>query len=169
MSYWEGRWRQYCPIGGHLNFLRVSQKNAKNACFCFRANYSRFWCCSHIQDTTMWKLTSRRFRKCIKNWSGELHTGELHTGSYNPSKMEESEKTGPSPKIRHRKKNNTLPILSFSTHKVYQLWETLFPTVDQLCGCQNSKLAECCFFLRCLPMDYFSWNLTQLWQLITMA
>ena len=26
MSYWEGRWRQYCPIGGHLKiFLGVSR------------------------------------------------------------------------------------------------------------------------------------------------
>ena len=29
MSYWEGRWRQYCPIGGRV--------------FCFWAKYLRFW------------------------------------------------------------------------------------------------------------------------------
>ena len=34
MSYWEGRWRQYCPIGGHLKIFSVrSCKNAKKSLF----------------------------------------------------------------------------------------------------------------------------------------
>ena len=103
MRYWEARWRWYCPNGGHLNFFGADTKKCqKNSFFAFGKFSWDFDILGYIQGTTMWKLPSSRFRKCIKNWSGELHTGELHTGSYNPSKMEESEKTGPSQKIRHR-------------------------------------------------------------------
>ena len=49
----------------------------------------------NIQDRAMWKLTSRAFRKCGTYWACEVLNG-----SYRPSKMDESEKTGPSTKIR---------------------------------------------------------------------
>ena len=49
----------------------------------------------NIQDRTMWKGTAWRFRKCGTYWPCEVLNG-----SYRPSKMDESEKTGPSPKIR---------------------------------------------------------------------
>ena len=49
----------------------------------------------NIQDRTMWKLTSWRFRKCGTYWACEVLNG-----SYRQSKMEESEKKGPSSKIR---------------------------------------------------------------------
>ena len=43
MSYWEGRWRQYCPIGGHLKiFLGVSRKNAKKWFFLLSAKLLEF-------------------------------------------------------------------------------------------------------------------------------
>ena len=49
----------------------------------------------NIQDRSMWNFTSWRFRKCRTYWACEVLNG-----SYRPSKMDESEKTGPSPKIR---------------------------------------------------------------------
>ena len=53
----------------------------------------------NFQDRSMWNLTSWRFRKCRTYWACEVLNG-----SYRPSKMDESEKTGPSPKIRGVKK-----------------------------------------------------------------
>ena len=50
---------------------------------------------ANIQARSMWKLTSRAFRKCGTYWACHVFNG-----SYRPSKMDESEKTGPSPKIR---------------------------------------------------------------------
>ena len=50
---------------------------------------------AHIQARSMWKLTSRAFRKCGTYWAYQVLNG-----SYRPSKMDESEKTAPSPKIR---------------------------------------------------------------------
>ena len=47
------------------------------------------------QDRTMRKLTSRAFRKCVTYWACEVLNG-----SYRPSKTDESEKTGPSSKLR---------------------------------------------------------------------
>ena len=49
---------------------------------------------TNIQARSMWKLTSRAFRKCGTYWACEVLNG-----SYRPSKMDESEKTGPSTKI----------------------------------------------------------------------
>ena len=54
---------------------------------------------ANIQARSMWKLTSRAFRKCGTYWACHVFNG-----SYRPSKMDESEKTGPSPKIRGFKK-----------------------------------------------------------------
>ena len=47
----------------------------------------------------MWKLTSWAFRKCGTFWACEVLNG-----SYRPSKMDDSEKTAPSTKIRGVKK-----------------------------------------------------------------
>ena len=49
----------------------------------------------NIRARSMWNLTSWRFRKCGTYWACEVLNG-----SYRPSKMDESEKTGPSSKIR---------------------------------------------------------------------
>ena len=54
---------------------------------------------ANIQARSMWKLTSRAFRKCGTYWACHVFNG-----SYRPSKMDESEKTGPSPKISGVKK-----------------------------------------------------------------
>ena len=67
MSYWEGRWHQYCPIGGRLKFFtRGTPKNAKNAFFCFRANYSRFWCCTTYPEYHHVKADVLRIPKMYK-------------------------------------------------------------------------------------------------------
>ena len=58
----------------------------------------------NIRARSMWNLTSWRFRKCGTYWACEVLNG-----SYRPSKMDESEKTGPSSKIRGVKKNTAKP------------------------------------------------------------
>ena len=50
---------------------------------------------THIQGTTMRKLTSRRFRKC-----GSFCASEFLNGSYRCSKLTDCEILGPLPKIR---------------------------------------------------------------------
>ena len=50
---------------------------------------------THIQGTTMRKLTSRRFRKCGSFWASEFLNG-----SYRCSKLTDCEILGPLPKIR---------------------------------------------------------------------
>ena len=100
MSYEQGVKRQYWPNQNFLKFFcGVSPKNAKNGFFAFRQITWDFDIETHIQGTTMRKLTSRRFRKCGSFW-----TSEFLNGSYRPSKMDESEKTAPSTKIRGVKK-----------------------------------------------------------------
>ena len=59
---------------------------------------------ANIQARSMWKLTSRAFRKCGTYWACHVFNG-----SYRPSKMDESEKTGPSPKISGVQKKKTRP------------------------------------------------------------
>ena len=59
---------------------------------------------ANIQAWSMWKLTSWRFRKCGTYWACHVFNG-----SYRPSKMDESEKTGPSPKISGVQKKKTRP------------------------------------------------------------
>ena len=76
-------------------FLRTdTQKHKKILFFAFGQITRDFDTCSYIQGTTMWKLTSWGFQKCII-----YRSGELPRRSYSPSKMKESEKNGPSPKI----------------------------------------------------------------------
>jgi hypothetical protein len=57
---------------------------------------------ANIQARSMWNLTSWRFRKCGTYWACHVFNG-----SYRPSKMDESEKNGPSPKISGVKKINS--------------------------------------------------------------
>ena len=54
---------------------------------------------NHIQGTTMWSLTSRRFRKCGSFWASEFLNG-----SYRCSKLTDCEILGPLQKIRGVKK-----------------------------------------------------------------
>ena len=95
MSYWEGRLRQYCPIGGHLNFFANGHpKTQKNVFFCISHNYSTFWCRRPYMGSTMRKLTSWRFQKCVT-----YRGSEFLNGSYCCSKSTESEIFDSSPKI----------------------------------------------------------------------
>ena len=49
MSYGLGRWRQYCPIGGHLKFFcGVTPKNAKTGNFLHIVNLSEILLLHHI-------------------------------------------------------------------------------------------------------------------------
>ena len=43
MSNRQPHWRQYCPIGNHMNFLQSHTKNCKKRFFYIRAIYSSFW------------------------------------------------------------------------------------------------------------------------------
>ena len=97
MSYWEGRWRQYCPISGHLKiFLGVSRKNSKKWFFFAFGQITRdFELVWPIQGRTMWKLTSWEFRKC-----GSFRDFEVLNRSYACSKSEDFEILSPLPKIR---------------------------------------------------------------------
>ena len=95
MSYVEGVNLQNCPIGGHLNFFGGRQwKNAKKQFFHKTLISQNLLKEANIQARSMWKLTFRAFRKCGTYWACHVFNG-----SYRPSKMDESEKTDPSPKI----------------------------------------------------------------------
>ena len=88
MSYWEGRLRQYCPIGDQLNFFcERTPKNAKKCIFLYFPMYSTFWCRRPYMDSTMRKLTSWRFQKCVT-----YRGSEFLNGSYCCSKSGDQEK-----------------------------------------------------------------------------
>ena len=96
----------------------------------------------NIRARSMWNLTSWRFRKCGTYWACEVLNG-----SYRPSKMDESEKTGPSTKIRGVKKNNTPTILSFELCHGISVEPTILDPRWFRDRAQNSKLWPCLFFL----------------------
>ena len=81
-------------------FLRsITKKCQKRVFFAFRQITWDFDIETHIQGTTMRKLTSRRFRKCGSFWASEFLNG-----SYRCSKLTDCEILGPLPKIRGVKK-----------------------------------------------------------------
>ena len=63
---------------------------------------------AHIQARSMWKLTSRAFRKCGTYWAYHVLNG-----SYCWSKSDGFEILAPLAKIRSRKKKDTATILRF--------------------------------------------------------
>ena len=67
---------------------------------------------NHIQGTTMWSLTSRRFRKCGSFWASEFLNG-----SYRCSKLTDCEILGPLPKIRGVAKKQHSETNEFSDSK----------------------------------------------------
>ena len=76
--------------------LRSSTKNCQKRVYsAFRQFTWDFDIETHIQGTTMRKLTSRRFRKC-----GSFCASEFLNGSYRCSKLTDCEILGPLPKIR---------------------------------------------------------------------
>ena len=94
-----------------------------------------------FRDRTMRKLSSRGFRKC-----GTFGSCELFNGSYCCSKSTDFEIFGPSPKIRGVKKKRTATILSFRVRNEYQLWSTLWVTLDIRFKPEKSKLWQFFFF-----------------------
>ena len=104
----------------------------------------------NIRTRSMWNLTSWRFRKCGTYWACEVLNW-----SYRPSKMDESEKTGPSTKIRGVKKK-TRPqfwVLSSETNSMSsQPCEKAVLFVSEpknrYCGCVI-------FFWRLLSIEFF--------------
>ena len=97
---------------------------------------------ANIQARSMWKLTSRAFRKCGTNWACHVFNG-----SYRPSKMDESEKTGPSPRIRGVQKKDTDTIFIF--------WSETNSTSCQPClktalfvSCPKNRYCGRVFFFR---------------------
>ena len=94
-------------------FLESIAKKCKNGhFFAFSQIKWDFATASYIQGTTMWKLTSWRFRKCVTYW-----VFQFLNGSYCWSKSEDSEILASLAKIRGRKKKQ---------HSVKnQFWELL--------------------------------------------
>ena len=76
-------------------FWEGHRKMQKTGFLAFRQITWDFDIETHIQGTTMWKLTSRRFRKC-----GSFCASEFLIGSYRCSKLTDCEILGPLPKIR---------------------------------------------------------------------
>ena len=89
-----------------------------------------------FQDRTMWKLSSRGFRKC-----GTFGSCELFNGSYCCSKSTDFEIFGPSPKIRGVKKKELPQFWVFgyetniSSGQPYELrWIFVSSPKNQNCG-----------------------------------
>ena len=137
-------------------FAEYHQKMPKTGFFAFRQITWDFDIETHIQGTTMRKLTSRRFRKCGSFW-----TSEFLNGSYRWSKLTDCEILGPLQKIRGvAKKRHGHNNEFWALH--------VGPTLIQW---QRSKLniVAVSFFLSPPSHQYFSLNLTWLWQPITMV
>ena len=118
---------------------------------------------ANIQARSMWKLTSRAFRKCGTYWACHVFNG-----SYRPSKMDESEKTGPSPQIRGVKKKTRTHFFIFcfetnSTSSQPRLKTRLF--VSDLKNWNRISV----FFLAPPLQRIFSSIFTRLWQPITLV
>ena len=77
-----------------LFFADGHPKTQKNVFFCISHNYSTFWCRRPYMGSTMRKLTSWRFQKCVTYWGSEFLNG-----SYGSSKSTESAIFDSSPKI----------------------------------------------------------------------
>ena len=76
-------------------FANGHPKTQKNVFFCISHNYSTFWCRRPYMGSTMRKLTSWRFQKCVS-----YRGSEFLNGSYCCSKSTESEIFDSSTQIR---------------------------------------------------------------------
>ena len=79
----------------------IIKKCQKRVFFAFRQITWDFDMETHIQGTTIWSLTSRRFRKCGSFWASEFLNR-----SYGCSKLTDCEILGPLQKIRQCKKKS---------------------------------------------------------------
>ena len=104
----------------------------------------------NIRARSMWNPTSWRFRKCGTYWACEVLNG-----SYRPSKMDESEKTGPSSKIRGVTKKDTATILSFELCHGSSVEPTILGPRWFRMRAQISILWPCLFFWRLLSIEFF--------------
>ena len=96
MSYVEGVNLQNCPIAGHLKSFRSGHEKMLKTDVFHKTLISRNLLKeAHIQARSMWKLTSRAFRKCGTYWAYQLLNG-----SYCWSKSDNVEILAPSAKIR---------------------------------------------------------------------
>ena len=85
-------------------FERDTEKCKKRVFSAFRQITWDFDIETHIQGTTMRKLTSRRFRKCGSFW-----TSEFRNGSYRCSKLTDCQIFGSVTKNKRRCKKKTRP------------------------------------------------------------
>ena len=119
---------------------------------------------ANIQARSMWKLTSRAFRKCGTYWACHVFNG-----SYRPSKMDESEKTGPSPKISGVQKKRHGHNFENYGSKLNQRWNNhVGPTLIQWRR-SELKIVAVSFFLTPILGANKIGNLSGLWKPITMV
>ena len=117
---------------------------------------------ANIQARSMWKLTSRAFRKCGTYWACHVFNG-----SYRPSKMDESEKTDPSPKISGVKKKRHGHNFEFSDPPLNQrLGNPLFSALIQR-RLWKLKIVAVSFFATPHFAVEKNWKMNELWQPIT--
>ena len=165
MSYGQGVKLQYWPNQNCLNFFRCGNEKMLKIDFFHKTLIPRNLLKEkNIRARSMWNLTSWRFRKCGTYWACEVLNG-----SYRPSKMDESEKTGPSPKIRGVKKKRHGHNIQF-----WGLKRIAGPTNHvrrPFYSFQTSKLdiVAVSFFLTPLSDEIFSSIFTWLWQPITLV
>jgi hypothetical protein len=98
----------------------------------------------------MRKPTSRAFRKCVTYWACEVLNG-----SYRPSKTDESEKTGPSSKLRGVKKKDTATIFNFELCHGISVEPTILGPRWFRDRPQNWKLWPCLFCDASSPLNFF--------------
>ena len=104
---------------------------------------------ANIQARSMWKLTSWRFRKCGTYWACHVFNG-----SYRPSKMDESEKTGPSPKISGVQKKRHGHNFENYGSKLNQRWNNhVGPTLIQFRS-PKLKIVAVSFFGHLLSLKF---------------
>ena len=142
---------------GHL-------KTQKNGFFRISHNNRTLWCRRPNMGSTMRKLTSRRFQKC-----GTYRFFEFLNGSYGCSKSTESEIFYLSPKIGDVTKKDTASISRFETWYEYDIKLTMWGPYCIHMRSVNGILKPCLFFVT-LPLgEFFSSDLTRLWQPITLV
>ena len=148
---------QYCPIGGHLKFFRCGhEKMLKTDVFHKTIIPRNLLKEKNIQDRTMWKLTSRAFRKCGTYWACEVLNG-----IYCWSKSEGCEILAPLAKIRGRKKKTTLFNGSVLGAAIESAWNQPCGThADSMAAPKTCSLKSVVFFYGSFSANFFSPNLT---------
>ena len=106
----------------------------------------------NIQARSMWNLTSWRFRKCRTYWACELLNE-----SYWPSKMEESEKTGPSSKIQGVKKSENTEIDCLSFFIEFFAWFHI------VCDRYTPEYAHFTYFNPIWPLSKYEFRRNRSW------